>query len=311
MTKVLITGVAGFIGSKVANRFLSEGIEVVGVDDLSSGFIDNVPSGVSFIQLDLSSKSEISKLPSDCAAILHLAGQSSGEISFDNPVLDLNKNAVSTLNLIHHAQKTSIKQFLYASSMSVYGPVDDSPIQESTLCGPISCYGVSKYTSEQYLKIYSVQVPFTIMRMFNVYGPGQDMNNMRQGMVSIFLSQAIRDGNILAKGALNRFRDFIYIDDVVEAWYRATFNHQCINKTINIGTGVRTTVLDLINEIKKLASVGAVEEVGSTPGDQTGIYADSSLMIEILGMSELTPLERGLDAFYQWALIADKKRRSM
>ena len=102
---VLITGVAGFIGSKVANRFAAEGFQVVGVDDLSNGKLENIPKGIDFIKRDLSRKKTINLLPGKCDQILHLAGQSSGEISFDDPKNDLDKNTISTINLINYGIK--------------------------------------------------------------------------------------------------------------------------------------------------------------------------------------------------------------
>src|SRR5262249_45959548 len=150
-SRVLITGVAGFIGSWVARRFLQEGQQVVGVDDLSSGDIANVPREVDFIQADLSSPLVERALPRDCRIILHLAGQSSGEISFDDPVADLRKNVVSTLNLIRHAIDCGAERLVYASSMSVYGAVEDVPVDESCRCTPLSCYGVGKLAAEGYL----------------------------------------------------------------------------------------------------------------------------------------------------------------
>ena len=119
MEKILITGVAGFIGSNLARKFLKEGFKVVGVDDLSGGNIDNVPVDVDLIQGDLSLEATIDFLPGDCKKILHLAGQSSGEISFDDPIADLKKNTVSTLNLIRYGMENSIERLVYASSMSV------------------------------------------------------------------------------------------------------------------------------------------------------------------------------------------------
>tara|TARA_Y200000002_G_scaffold381085_1_gene394135 strand:- start:784 stop:1239 length:456 start_codon:yes stop_codon:yes gene_type:complete len=118
---ILITGVAGFIGSKVAQKFINENYNVIGVDDLSNGKKKNIPKGIKFIKADLSSKNIFSLLPKKCFKILHLAGQSSGEMSFDNPVSDLNKNTISTLNLIKYGIEKKVKLFLYASSMSVYG----------------------------------------------------------------------------------------------------------------------------------------------------------------------------------------------
>ena len=123
-----------------------------------------------FIKLDLSKKENIPELPTDIDFILHLAGQSSGDISFDNPILDLEKNTHSTLNLIRFGIENKVKKILYASSMSVYGSVEDKPISEECKTSPLSCYGVGKKCSENYLYVYNNKLPYLNYRMFNVYG---------------------------------------------------------------------------------------------------------------------------------------------
>ena len=297
MKKVLITGVAGFIASHVAKRFLAEGYTVVGVDDLSGGKLSNIPNGVQLIQGDLADSATIARLPSDCCQILHLAGQSSGEISFDDPVADLRMNTISTLQLIHHGIQNRCERIVYASSMSVYGVVPDQPINEARQPVPLSCYGVGKLASEGYLRIYQRKLPFVAMRMFNVYGPGQDLDNLRQGMVSIYLAQALRSGRIEVKGSIERFRDFIFINDVVEAWWCATTRAEPLNRVINIGTGVRTSVGALLEAIRTLIPGSEYFTSGSTQGDQTGIYADTQTMKQLLGFAASTRLADGLPAF--------------
>ncbi len=301
MDKILITGVAGFIASKIAQKLHLEGYEVVGVDDLSTGKIENIPREIVFFQGDLANNEFISKLPQNCTLILHLAGQSSGEISFDDPISDLDKNTKSTLNLISYGIKCKCKKILYASSMSVYGEVNDLPIEENHSTKPLSCYGVGKLASEGYLKVYKNEIPFVIFRMFNVYGPGQDLENMRQGMVSIFLSQALKNRKIVVKGSLNRYRDFIYIDDVVNAWYNATFNNNIKNEIINLGTGVKTTVSQLLNQIYKYIPDIEIVEVGTTKGDQTGIYSDNKLLKQICKLNDFKDLSSGMSLFVEWA----------
>lgn len=301
MDRVLITGVGGFIGSHVARRFLQEGYAVTGVDDFSSGRAENVPPGVDFIEGDLAMRATISKIPSDCRKILHLAGQSSGEISFDDPVADLQKNTVSTLNLIQYGIEHAAERFLYASSMSVYGAVEDAPVGESLECHPLSCYGVGKYASEGYLRIYQKKLPPVILRMFNVYGPGQDLSNLRQGMVSIFLAQALSNGRIEVKGGLERFRDIIYIEDVVESWFRAATLETAKGRTLNVGTGVKTTVGTLLQRICELVPGATYFVHGGTPGDQSGIYADISALQDVLGVTAFTKLDDGLERFTTWA----------
>lgn len=291
---VLITGVAGFIGSKLAQKFIDNNHEVYGVDDLSSGLMSNVPKGLEFIEFDLSNPKVIEILPECCDFILHLAGQSSGEISFDNPVNDLNKNTISTLNLIEYGRKCKIRKFLYASSMSVYGNTPDEPIKEGFIQNPLSCYGVGKLASEHYLEIFKNEVPYITLRMFNVFGPGQDLRNLRQGMVSIFIAQAIQTGVIHVKGDLNRFRDFIYIDDVVDIWYELANDNRLVNLTLNLGSGVKTTIFELLEEIKKNIPNITYFTDGITPGDQNGIYADNSLLNNNLEFVKYTSLADGL-----------------
>lgn len=301
MATVLISGVAGFIGSQVARRFRDEGYAVIGVDDLSGGNIANVPADIEFVQLDLSGSDAVRRLPRGCSRILHLAGQSSGEISFDDPVADLEKNTVSTLNLIRYGLENRAERLVYASSMSVYGAVEDGPIAEGRACAPLSCYGVGKLAAEGYLRVYSSQLPAVTLRMFNVYGPGQDMRNLRQGMVSIYLAQALSRSSIEVKGSLDRFRDFIYIDDVVETWWRAATYPAAAGQTVNVGTGVRTTVATLLQRICALLPGTSYFVRGATPGDQSGIYADTRRLAECLGLERFIDLDAGLQKFVLWA----------
>ncbi len=300
---ILITGVAGFIGSKVAKRFISEGYRVYGIDDLSSGNSKNIPREVEFINCNLIDSLSLKKIPKTCEMILHLAGQSSGEISFHNPADDLMKNTITTLNLIDFGLNNNVKKILYASSMSVYGDVDCviSGVKEDNNLRPKSCYGIGKLTSEKYLEVYQNKLPFVSLRMFNVYGPGQDMDNMKQGMVSIFLSQAIKYKKITIKGSLFRFRDFIYIDDVVECWFKASFYKSALNQKINVGTGRKTTVNEIIEIIKKITNVNKIEVKGGTPCDQEGIYSDNTKLKMLLDINPKVDLLEGLNNFHNWA----------
>ena len=301
---VVVTGVAGFIGSRVAARMAAEGFEVVGVDDLSSGKQSNVPSSIDFIQGNLADTQTISKLPKSAELVLHLAGQSSGEMSFDDPVADLEKNTISTLNLIRYGIAVNASKLVYASSMSVYGNVPDAPISEDEHVAPLSCYGVGKLAAENYLNVFCKQLPSVSLRMFNVYGPGQDMTNLRQGMVSIYLAQALRSKHIVVKGSLDRFRDFIYIDDVVDAWFRVATLEDIGSNTINIATGARTTVAQVLEAVQSHVAGTTVEVADSTPGDQNGIYADTTRMRSLLGMSDLVKLADGIKRFSDFAKTA-------
>ena len=205
------------------------------------------------------------------------------------------------MHLIRYGIGANISKLVYASSMSVYGNVPDAPIGEDEHVAPLSCYGVGKLAAENYLNVFGKQLPSVSLRMFNVYGPGQDMTNLRQGMVSIYLAQALTNKHIVVKGSLERFRDFIYIDDVVEAWFRAaTFvgiGGGVGGNTINIGTGVRTTVAQVLEAVKANVVGTTVEVIDPTPGDQNGILADTARMRALLGMSDFVQLTDGVKRF--------------
>ena len=304
MKNYLVTGAAGFIGSEIARRLLGKKHEVWTIDNLSTGFKENIPEGVVFVEGGCQSSESIRQLKGKkFDAILHIAGQSSGEISFDDPVYDLRTNTEATLRLINYGIETGCKRFIYASSMSVYGNVEDKPISEKHATEPLSFYGVGKLASENYMRIYqSKELKPTALRFFNVYGPGQNMANLRQGMVSIFLAQLLREDKIIVKGSLDRFRDVIFIDDVVDFTIDVIENEKTYGGVYNVGTGIKTTVRELLEKIMKISEIykESVIEQG-TPGDQKGIYADMSLTESDLSFKHKYDINKGLSKMIGWA----------
>ena len=302
--KYLVTGAAGFIGSAIAKKLIEENNEVWTIDNLSTGFIDNIPEKINFIEGGCQDDKSINQLKNTkFDAILHFAGQSSGEISFDDPVYDLGTNCESTLKLIQYGLSTGCNRFIYASSMSVYGDVPDKSIPETYPCNPLSFYGVGKLASEHYLRIYQTMgLQPTSLRIFNVYGPGQNLSNLRQGMVSIYLAQMLADHKIIVKGSSNRYRDFIYIDDVVKLTELIISSNISIGKVYNIGTGVKTTVQDLLDKLKTIYGKEIkVQFTDPTPGDQLGITADIQLLNKAFEFDDLTNIDSGLKQMVNWA----------
>ena len=305
MASYLVTGSAGFIGSAVARRLIASGNEVITIDNLSTGYKEIIPKGVTFIQGNCQDVGVIERLNiSRLEAIVHIAGQSSGEISFDDPVYDLQTNAQSTLLLLKLAQKIGCKKFVYASSMSVYGEQSDRPTAEDAITLPKSFYAVGKIASENYLRIFSqFGITTTSLRLFNVYGPGQNMENLRQGMVSIFLAQAINRKHIHVKGSKYRYRDLVYIEDAAEAFICSLDRKDNAYNVFNVATGIKTTVEKLISEIcQHLPFKVTVGYSGSTPGDQFGIYGDFRKITRVLGWNPKYSLDAGLRAMVEWAL---------
>lgn len=302
----LITGAAGFIGSAIADKLIEFDNTCTTIDNLSTGRKENIPIGCKLIEGDVADSRIIDKLKTEkYDIIIHIAGQSSGEVSFEDPVYDLNTNTKSTLLLLELARKTGVKKFIFASSMAVYGNHNKKFVNEKTSTIPKSFYAVGKLASENYLRIFSeFGIQCTVLRFFNVYGIGQNMDNLKQGMFSIYLAQAINNHNIIVKGSKKRFRDFVYIDDIVKAVF-LTMNRSIGNdfEIFNICSGKKKTVEELIETIKnKLPYKITVKYIEGTYGDQHGIYGDYSKINNILGWEPEISFEQGSSMMIEWAM---------
>ncbi len=300
--EIIVTGGAGFIGSALARRLLADGYKVYVLDNLCTGYLENVPKDSEFIYFDAAQSGYYHKLKNvKPSAVYHIAGQSSGEVSFDNPLYDFDVNARSTLMMLDFCKNAGTRRFFYASSMSVYGNkmkrVDENEPPE-----PISFYGASKLASERYMNIYSkAGIASTAFRLFNVYGPMQNLNNMRQGMASIYMAFVLKNIEVHVKGSLDRYRDFVYIDDVVDCFIECLKNPSAENKIYNVASGRKTTVLELLKNI--FAAAGKPDHPyrseGSTPGDTFGIFADISKVTAEISWKPRMAIEDGLKKMYE------------
>jgi UDP-glucose 4-epimerase len=174
-------------------------------------------------------------------------------------------------------------------------------VREDAPTFPQSFYGVGKLASEHYLRLYEQYgIRSTALRLFNVYGPGQNMKNLRQGMVSIFLAMLADTGHIHVKGSPDRYRDFVHIDDVVRAFLLCLTRETSQGKALNIGGSGRVTVGTLVDMLRKTHGGGTVEYSGSTAGDIHGIHADITAAGTALGYAPRVSLEDGLRRMYDW-----------
>jgi UDP-glucose 4-epimerase len=313
MANYLVTGGAGFIGAAIVNQLVDNEHTITVIDNLRTGYRENVSEKAKFIYGDFSQDSVIEQLENEYFdAIFHIGGQSSGEISFEDPEYDLNTNTLSTLKLLQYCVKTGCKKFIYASTMSVYGEQEGKEqFSEEDETQPKSFYAVGKLASEKYMEIFSRQygIDYTALRYFNVYGPGQNLENLKQGMVSIYLKQFLDDAYpvVEVKGSPDRFRDLIYIEDVVQATIDSLHNKKTSNQIINIGTGKKTTVETILKLIKEYtSSKKKITITDGTPGDQFGIYADIGKFSDIYQIDPI-PFSEGLRKMIQW--IDPQKKR--
>ena len=282
MKKILVTGCYGFIGLQLTLDLLKNN-KVYGIDDFSSSSKNRKikHKNFSFVEGDCGKKSILSKINSKIDFIFHLAGQSSGEKSYYEPLIDFEKNSLTTVRLLEFAKSKKCQRFIYASSMSVYGNLNKA--KEYSKLNPISFYGISKMTSENYIKKYYYKgLNYTICRFFNVYGKNQELNNLQQGMLRIFLTQLKKTNKLIIKGSKNRFRDFINIKDVVNILQQIPKNSKSINQTINIGTGKKIFIKDLVKLLKKYNSKKfKVIYASGTPNDQFGVISNTTKFKEI------------------------------
>jgi len=305
--KIVITGGCGYVGSKIAQRLLSVGHEVLIIENFSTS-VKNELIDCQIVKCDITNPKDLKNVKAKgYDVLLHLAAQSSGPKSFEIPDIDIKINILGTLNMINWCRDNGIDRILFASSFVVYGDNSDKEIlSESAICNPQSVYALSKLTCENLLKIYaeSLNLKWNVLRMFNIYGPGQDLSRNDQGMVSIFLNLIKNNNYIGVKGSLDRFRDFIFIDDVVQGWELCLLNNDFPNEIYNLGSGTKTyisTLIDTLIEVYGKNDQVKVEEVGTTLGDIRGCYADISKISSQLGYNPRFALKEGVNLFKEWA----------
>ena len=304
--KVLVTGAAGFIGSHIAHRCIKDGYDVYTIDNLLTGSESNIPKIAKFIKGDVGNRAVWGKLPKNFDACFHLAAQSSGEISYERPGYDLKANTLGTLLALHWCKDNNVRKFIFSSSMSAYGDPPKSPVKETTPCNPLSFYGISKLSAEKYIEYFANKgLNTTTFRLFSVYGPGQNLDNMKQGIVSIFLAMLLKNKEIHVKGSGKRFRDLTHVDDVVNVWMLANKKREATGEIFNVGTGKKTLIQDLVKA--ELLACGLdpktypVRYEGNTPDDTWGLYADISKLKRKLGYTPKVKLADGLKQMVKWA----------
>lgn len=252
---ILVTGGAGFIGSHLTEELLAQGHRVIVVDDLSSGSIRNLPSDsqLVFIEKDILSCSP-DDLPESIDAIAHLAAIPSVTSSWDQPLKAHTSNLSATVSVLELCKAMNIPKVVFASSAAVYGDIDRVPITESFPARPISPYGLQKWSSEEYMKLFAKHLNITAvaLRLFNVYGPRQRPDSAYSGVISIFSAAMRNNLPIAIYGDGQQTRDFVYVKDVARAFALALTMPMSKGELFvyNIATGRKISLLDLVEELK-------------------------------------------------------------
>lgn len=294
--KILVTGGAGFIGSHLVDRLVQEGHEVVAVDNLSSGKRKNLNRAAEFYKTDIqSSRLEQVFRKERPSIVVHLAAQINVRRSVDDPIFDAQVNILGLLNLLEQAVKHGTRKVIFASSGgAIYGEQEAYPAPESHPTRPLSPYGITKLTGEHYLAYYQYLsgIQYVILRFANVYGPRQDPEG-EAGVVSIFAKKMLVGEQPIINGNGRQTRDFVYVEDVVEA--NLAVMGQEIQGTYNVGTGQETTVNDLFKTLSELTGCGFKGIHGpAKKGEQARSVVDISKIRQDIGWEPRVTLEDGL-----------------
>lgn len=309
--RMLVTGGAGFIGAHVCAALARAGHEVLVVDNLSSGRVEQLPAGVRCIATDILA-ADLSATFSDFApeVVVHLAAQISVSQSLEFPMHDLRTNLLGTVNVLEAAHKAGARRVVFSSSAAVYGAPAELPVREGTAKEPMSPYGLSKLTGEDYVRMLCAKfgLSHAVLRFGNVYGPLQ-VPEGEAGVVAIFCRCALEGRSPVINGDGLQTRDFIYVGDVAEAVRLAAEAEQRV-ATWNVGSGRPISVTELWNQIRRAAQAvglrfdtGAAPQYGpGRPGDIRDSYLDISRIAAELGWAAKTDLPSGLQTTLRWAL---------
>jgi UDP-glucose 4-epimerase len=309
MSTVLITGIAGFIGSSIARALVNEGATVRGIDNLSSGSpanLEEIRKQIDFTHADILDNDAVRTAMKGVDYVFHEAAIPSVPKSVNDPVGTNDPNLTGTLHVLEAARQAGVKRLLYAASSAAYGDNPALPKTEAMLPEPISPYAVQKVAGEHYLasyyKVYGLET--VSLRYFNVFGPRQDPSSQYSGVLARFISLMLAGQAPTIYGDGLTSRDFVYIDNVVSANLLAAKApaEKVAGRIFNVATGRRVTLLDAFEEVKRITGFqGNVKHEAERNGDIKHSGADISAAQSAFGYKVIAELGYGLEQTIAWA----------
>jgi len=294
--RILVTGGAGFIGSHVVDRLITGGYEPVVIDNLSSGKASNINSQAKFYEVDITDQIQLGQVfgQEKPEVVLHYAAQTSVAFSIENPSFDARVNIVGSLNVFEAARKYGARRIVLASTGgAIYGEPNRLPCQEDDVLNPLAPYGISKMAMEHFSNSYGLHgLDVVTLRLGNVYGPRQDPNG-EAGVIAIFAGKMLSGEDIVVYGQGEQQRDFVYVDDVVEANMKALFSKGV--GVYNISSGLGVTVNTIVDKLRSLLNWrGEVNHQPARAGEVFKIYLSSVKALNAFGWEAKIPLDEGL-----------------
>ena len=302
--RILVTGGAGFIGSHVADRFVSLGHEVAVLDNLSTGFREFVPSQARFYPADITDGAAIDRCLAEFRPemVNHHAAQIDVRKSVSEPVFDARVNILGGIELLTACTRHHVRKVIYASTGgALYGEGRTLPATEDHPVNPEAPYGASKHTIEHYLYLWKLLhgLDYTVLRYPNVYGPRQNPHG-EAGVNAIFIGLMLRGERPRIFGTGEQVRDYLYVGDVVEANQVALTAGS--GETVNLGTGVGTSVNQIFRELQGILDfAGEPIYEAARPGEVQRIFLDATRARRVLGWQPRTPFREGLERTVEWS----------
>ena len=303
----LVTGGAGFIGSHIAAALAGAGARVRVLDDLSTGHAENleeVGGGVEFVRGGLTDAEALARALEGVEVVFHEAAIPSVPRSVETPEVTHRACAEGTFALLLAARRAGVRRLVYAASSSAYGDQPTLPKAEDMRPEPLSPYAAAKLVGEYYCQVWTRVYGFetVCLRYFNVFGPRQDPSSQYSGVISRFISTLAGGGRPVIYGDGEQSRDFTYVSNIVDGNLRAAESARAVGQVINVATGRRTTLNELLDALKRITGRAEVEAEHREPrlGDVRHSLADITLARELLGYEPQVGLEEGLRKTIEW-----------
>lgn len=301
----LVTGGAGFIGSNLADELIAQGHQVRILDNLSTGFAENLPPDAEFFEGDICDEELVAQAIEGVEVVFHQGARGSVAKSVDNPLLTDMWNVHGTLTILEAARRSGVRRVVAASSSSVYGGVAPRPTVESSPLTPKSPYAVTKMTGEHYLRVFweLFGLETVSLRYFNVYGPRQDPNSAYAAVIPKFISMLRAGEPPVINGDGGQSRDFAFVSDVVAANIAAATApaEACAGKAYNVAGGSERSLLELLGLLQEILGT-SIEPVHADPrlGDVRHSFADTSAALADLGWKPTLDFPEGLRRTVAW-----------
>jgi len=300
--KALVTGGAGFIGSNLVRRLLRDGHKVTVLDDLSSGYSQNLTGlSVRFIEGDIRNPDAVTEAMRNIEVVFHLAASVGNKRSIDCAIQDAEINVMGTVRLLDAARHAGVRKIITSSSAGIFGELKTLPIREDHPIDPDTPYGASKLCAEKetlaYGKLFDLET--ICLRYFNVYGPNQRFDAYGN-VIPIFVFRMLRGEPLTIFGDGQQTRDFVNVADVVSANLGAATPG--VRGAFNIGCGASVTINDLVRKLKVASGMAPAVEYGPPrPGDVLDSLADISAAGRAFGFAPSVGLDEGLKEYVAWA----------